>query len=659
MAALPRRGRSRPATSGSSSARTATCRPTRRQLVGRARPRGLKLSAGTVFTGFHKGEDQWQRAWDQAARGRRARREARRRAPRRRSPTCGAATPPSEVLEARTLDRRAVGSVSATGHDQLGKALLEEFGVKQQFHTHADSHVGTYQRDRAVPRGDRPARTRTSASTPATSPTTAATTSSSSTEHPERIGYLHLKQVDTDLLLRRAEERRAVRRRRRAGHHGRAAARHARSSRRSSRPSPTIDPDDLRHRRAGHVRLRPSTCPSADRRAHPRAHLRLHVGRPRLLTRRPRSSHHPGDTTMSHHAPNLRVAVVGAGMMGADHVRRITATDLGRRRRRRRRARRRPRRGRRRARARRGHRRVASRRRSTRTRSTPSSSRRRASSTSRCCCRRSSAASPILCEKPLTDERRGLAARSSRLEQQLDRPHIQVGFMRRFDAGLPASCAALRRVGRSGRAARAAPRAPQPDDAAELHASRCSSHDSVIHEIDIVPFLAGEPIVERRGEEAAPQLARAGATCPSRSSSLFTTESGTLAIVEINVNVQFGYQVTTDAVFESRRRLASGARPLQLAAAGGDVRRASTPSFKERFAAAYDDRGPALGRRRRGRRRSTGRAPGTATSPSVVAEAGVRAQQSGAHEAVEYAVAKPAFYDGRSPRPHRPRYAGA
>ena len=28
------------------------------------------------------------------------------------------------------------------GHDRLGKALLEEFGMRQQFHSHADSHVG-------------------------------------------------------------------------------------------------------------------------------------------------------------------------------------------------------------------------------------------------------------------------------------------------------------------------------------------------------------------------------------------------------------------------------------------------------------------------------------------------------------------------------------
>ena len=32
------------------------------------------------------------------------------------------------------------------GHNELGRRMLEEYGVHSQFHSHADSHVG-YQRD--------------------------------------------------------------------------------------------------------------------------------------------------------------------------------------------------------------------------------------------------------------------------------------------------------------------------------------------------------------------------------------------------------------------------------------------------------------------------------------------------------------------------------
>ncbi|GAB3580035.1 sugar phosphate isomerase/epimerase [Leifsonia lichenia] len=167
------------------------------QLEDELGSRGLKLSAGTVFTGFHKGEDQWQRAWDQALQ------------------VAGLATAlgaehlvvipdlwrsdaTEEVLESRTLDDEQWKKLAA-GHDKLGKALLEEFGMHQQFHSHADSHVGTYgEVERFLTETD-----------------AAYTNLCLDTGHfsyylgdnlklihayPERIGYLHLKQVDRDIL---------------------------------------------------------------------------------------------------------------------------------------------------------------------------------------------------------------------------------------------------------------------------------------------------------------------------------------------------------------------------------------------------------------------------------------------------------------------------
>ena len=160
--------------------------------------RDLKLSAGTVFTGFHKGDDQWKRAWDQAL-------EVAGLATKLGSehlvviPDLWRSDATSEVLESRTLDDERWARLAA-GHDKLGKALLEEFGVKQQFHSHADSHVGTYKEvERFLHETD-----------------VAYTNLCLDTGHfsyyggdnlkliaayPERIGYLHLKQVDTSLLF--------------------------------------------------------------------------------------------------------------------------------------------------------------------------------------------------------------------------------------------------------------------------------------------------------------------------------------------------------------------------------------------------------------------------------------------------------------------------
>jgi inosose dehydratase len=160
--------------------------------------RGLKLSAGTVFTGFHKGADQWQRAWDQAlaVAGLASKLGAEHLVV---IPDLWRSDATNEVLESRTLDDEQWKRLAA-GHDRLGKALLDEFGMKQQFHSHADSHVGTYREvERFLHETD-----------------AAYTNLCLDTGHfayyggdnlrlieayPDRIGYLHLKQVDPELLF--------------------------------------------------------------------------------------------------------------------------------------------------------------------------------------------------------------------------------------------------------------------------------------------------------------------------------------------------------------------------------------------------------------------------------------------------------------------------
>ncbi|MCJ1700258.1 sugar phosphate isomerase/epimerase [Rathayibacter festucae] len=159
--------------------------------------RGLKLSAGTVFTGFHKGEDQWKRAWDQALdiAGLASKLGAEHLVV---IPDLWRSDATTEILESRTLDDEQWAEL-AKGHDQLGKALLDEFGMKQQFHSHADSHVGSYREvERFLSETD-----------------AAYTNLCLDTGHfayylgdnvklieafPERIGYLHLKQVEPDVL---------------------------------------------------------------------------------------------------------------------------------------------------------------------------------------------------------------------------------------------------------------------------------------------------------------------------------------------------------------------------------------------------------------------------------------------------------------------------
>ncbi|GAA4195226.1 sugar phosphate isomerase/epimerase [Microbacterium oryzae] len=165
------------------------------QLQDELAKRDLKLSAGTVFTGFHKGEEQWQRAWDQAVQvaGLAAAVGAEHMVV---IPDLWRSDLTGEALEARTLDAEQWDKL-AKGHDRLGKALLEEYGVKQQFHSHADSHVGT--RGEVV---------RLLELTDPQYLNLCLDTGHYAyyggdnlrliQEHPERIGYLHLKQIDPE-----------------------------------------------------------------------------------------------------------------------------------------------------------------------------------------------------------------------------------------------------------------------------------------------------------------------------------------------------------------------------------------------------------------------------------------------------------------------------
>lgn len=160
--------------------------------------RNLKLSAGTVFTGFHKGDEQWQRAWDQAlaVAGLASRLGAEHLVV---IPDLWRSDVTGENLEPRTLTDEQWEKLAA-GHDRLGKALLEEFGMKQQFHSHADSHIGT---TREVVRflDETDARYTNLCLDTGHFAYYGGDSVKLIEERPERIGYLHLKQVDPALLF--------------------------------------------------------------------------------------------------------------------------------------------------------------------------------------------------------------------------------------------------------------------------------------------------------------------------------------------------------------------------------------------------------------------------------------------------------------------------
>jgi inosose dehydratase len=159
--------------------------------------RDLELSAGTVFTGFHKDDAQSESAMARAL-------EVGALVARLGVehlvviPDLWRSDETSGILEPRTLTDEQWGRL-ASGHDRLGQRLLEEYGIHQQFHSHADSHVGTAAEvERLL--GATDARYTNLCLDTGHLSYYLGDTLAMIEKHSGRIGYLHLKQVQVDVL---------------------------------------------------------------------------------------------------------------------------------------------------------------------------------------------------------------------------------------------------------------------------------------------------------------------------------------------------------------------------------------------------------------------------------------------------------------------------
>jgi inosose dehydratase len=168
------------------------------QLADELGSRGLRVTAGTVFEHLHR-PDSWDAVWGQvkdvAA------------LTRAMGGTHVVVIPDTfrdqktgADVESRDLTPEAWRAMT-TGMDRLGRAVQEEYGLSIAFHPHAESHVG-YQPDIERFLAD---------TDPAFVPLCLDTGHVSYYKgdnldlirrYPERIGYLHLKQVDPAVIDR-------------------------------------------------------------------------------------------------------------------------------------------------------------------------------------------------------------------------------------------------------------------------------------------------------------------------------------------------------------------------------------------------------------------------------------------------------------------------
>ncbi|MCB1518475.1 MAG: Gfo/Idh/MocA family oxidoreductase [Hyphomicrobiaceae bacterium] len=248
------------------------------------------------------------------------------------------------------------------------------------------------------------------------------------------------------------------------------------------------------------------------------------------------------------------------------------------------------------------------------------------------------AGKPVFCEKPMTTSEQA-ALKVIDAEVAFGRRLVQVGFMRRFDADYRRLKAVIDggTLGTPLMYHSAHRNASVP---AGLYTSDMPLNDTLVHDADISRFLLSDEIsgVEVR----LPRRSSQGVDLRDPTFVLLHMASGALVDVEISVNIGYGYDIRGEVSCEQGvARLPE--RPATLVRDAHGVRQAIPEDWRERFIEAYDQEF---------REWIVAAKAGTATGPStwdgyaatLVADAALRAVDSGNLEPVRMRD-KPEIYN--------------
>ncbi len=194
---------------------------------------------------------------------------------------------------------------------------------------------------------------------------------------------------------------------------------------------------------------------------------------------------------------------------------------------------------------------------------------------------------PVLCEKPLTDTVASSAALVERIEAS--GAHVQMGFQRRHDAGFVAARDRLADAGPihlvrlTAFDPRVTPTPFPPSESAPIFL-----HSSV-HDFDFIRWISGSEVVEVTADGSNRDGSRPDD--PGRIESAVVTmrlESGALALLEATWLHPAGYDIRAEVVADGAH-LTMGLSPRTPAehADWPSEGTAPWPSFLERFEAAY------------------------------------------------------------------------
>ncbi|RST11191.1 dehydrogenase [Streptomyces sp. WAC05374] len=198
---------------------------------------------------------------------------------------------------------------------------------------------------------------------------------------------------------------------------------------------------------------------------------------------------------------------------------------------------------------------------------------------------------PTFCEKPIALDLAGTLG--ALREVAAAGNQLQLGFMRRFDAGYRAARDAVR-SGRVGRlhTVRAITSDPAPPPAAYLPLSGGLYRDCLVHDFDILRWVTGREVTEvyAAGSDGGPAMFREAGDVDT-AAALLTLDDGTLATATATRCNGAGYDVRMElageldqiAVGLDDRTPITSTEPL-----GPPPADKPWPGFLERFAPAYE-----------------------------------------------------------------------
>lgn len=247
------------------------------------------------------------------------------------------------------------------------------------------------------------------------------------------------------------------------------------------------------------------------------------------------------------------------------------------------------------------------------------------------------AGKPVFCEKPLATTAEG-ARRIVEAEVKFGRRLVQVGFMRRYDAGYVALKQAVEQHTGAPILVHAVHRNPAVPEA---YVTPMAIHDTMIHEIDVFRWLLDDDYVSARVLYPR-NAARSHSKLRDPQVVVLETKKGVLIDVEIFVNCAYGYDIQCEVVGEDGTARLPEPMAIEMRLGAKRQNRILT-DWKDRFVASYDVELQDF---------IKAAAQGTATGPSswdgyaaaVTSDACVKAQESAGQAVAIELPARPALY---------------